>query len=173
VGEAERAEPELRSLASFHRRKWDVPVLLLAASVTLGYGLSLPLIYVEKFLLWDNEYSVVSGIIGLYEDEEYVLSAVILFFSFVFPIGKLLLLTAIWLARLTRSQRLTLLKWLNLLGKWSMLDVFVVAILVVAAKLGSLADVEPRNGVYLFGTAILISMLTALRIEQLARRSRG
>jgi len=51
-----------------------------------------------------------------------------------------------------------------------MLDVFAVAILVVAAKLRSLTTVQPRIGVYLFGLAILLSMLTTMYVERLARR---
>ena len=46
-------------------------------------------------------------------------------------------------------------------GRWSMLDVFVVAILVVVVKLGAIGDVEKHLGLYAYaGAAILIMLLT-------------
>lgn len=45
-------------------------------------------------------------------------------------------------------------------------------ILNVAAKLRDLTHVEPRIGVYLFGLAIILSMLTTMRVDALARKSR-
>jgi len=46
-------------------------------------------------------------------------------------------------------------------GKWSMLDVFIVAILVVSVKLGAIASVEMRYGLYAFATAVVLKMYTA------------
>jgi paraquat-inducible protein A len=80
--------------------------------------------------------------------------------------------TALWLIPLQEQQRTAVLHWLGLLGKWSMLDVFVVAILIVLVKLGPMARVEPRAGVYVFAWAILASMLTTMYVDRLARRPR-
>jgi len=49
------------------------------------------------------------------------------------------------MVRLPEVQRQKLLHWLGILGKWSMLDVLVVAILIVLVKLGPLAKVEARK----------------------------
>ena len=65
---------------------------------------------------------------------------------------------------------MSILHWLGLLGKWSMLDVFIVAIMIVLVKLGPLARVEPRSGVYVFAAAIGMSMLTTMYIDHLARQ---
>lgn len=162
---------DVRELRASYPRNKGVLCLLLGTSITLYYGLSMPLLYLEKLYFWSNDYSVVTGIIGLFEDEEYLLAAVILFFSLVFPVTKLALLAVVWWWPMTHGQRFSVLRWLGFLGKWSMLDVFLVAILVVAAKLGSLASVEPRAGVYVFGFAILLSMLTTFYVERLARRA--
>lgn len=53
-----------------------------------------------------------------------------------------------------------------------MLDVFIVAILIVLVKIGPLAKVEPRTGVYFFSAAIAASMLTTMYIDRLARAAR-
>jgi len=162
--------PRAKSLRELHRKRHDVPALILASAALLAFGLSLPLVTVEK-LFWENRYSVATGVFGLWEDGEHLLAAVVFFFSVVFPIAKLLLLLHLWFARLGADARDALLGWLEALGKWSMLDVFIVAILIVATKLGPVADVHPNSGVYFFTAAILASMLSTQLVRKLAARA--
>ncbi|MBI3333147.1 MAG: paraquat-inducible protein A [Candidatus Omnitrophica bacterium] len=150
------------------------PEVLLALSLCLVFlvvGLSLPIVTVEKKVLWkeaENTYSVVSGIKDLAHQGDYFLAAVVFFFSLIFPFAKLISLFFVWLVRLNPDQRTQVLRWLEILGKWSMLDVFAVAILVVLAKLRTLTTVEPRVGIYFFGASILLSMVTTMYIDRLA-----
>ena len=74
-----------------------------------------------------------------------------------------------WFGRTDAKQRSSVLRVLDKLGKWSMLDVFIVAVLVVALKLGPLAEVTIEPGFYYFGAAVILSMLIGARIEKLAR----
>ncbi len=150
-----------------------VPVALLVSICLLLAALSLPLMHVRQQLLWkswQSSYSVWTGVLALWEQHEYLLAAVLFFFSMVFPFIKLAALAALWYVKLGQGQRARVLHWLGLLGKWSMLDVFVVSILIVLVKLGPLANVEPRSGVYVFASAILASMLTSMYVERLARK---
>ncbi len=158
-----------KSLRASYPTRLDVPILILIACALLWQGLTLPLVYVEKMAFWKSSYSVYTGILSLMEQKEYFLSVILFFFSFIFPIVKLFALLYIWFIRLADHQREVILHWLGILGKWSMLDVFVVAILIVLVKLGPLAHVEPRQGVYFFCLAIITSMLTTMRVEHLAR----
>ena len=162
-----------KSLAHYYPRRYDVPLLL---TISLGFlltGLSLPLITVEKTVFWrhwENHYSVFTGVVELAKQGDYALALILFFFSMVFPFIKLLTLLILWVKESTDEERTRALHWLGILGKWSMLDVFAVAILVVAAKLRTLTQIEPRIGVYLFGFAIIFSMLTTMRVDQLTRR---
>jgi paraquat-inducible protein A len=158
------------ALFSKHKRRFDVPLALVLASVALYFGLSTPLIRVEKALFFTNEYSVWSGIVGLWNDRELLLAAVVFFFSFVFPIAKLALLAWIWFAPLAEARRARWVHYLENLGRWSMLDVFAVAILIVATKLGPLASVYPQPGVTWFCAAILLSMAATWQVRRLATR---
>jgi paraquat-inducible protein A len=145
--------------------------MLVGAGLCLALGLKIPLIKVEKAIFLVNDYSVWSGITGLADDGEWLLAAVVFFFSFVFPIGKLLLLSWIWFAPMNPARRRDLLHWLEELGRWSMLDVFAVAILIVATKLGPLAQVSPLPGVTWFCAAILLSMVATIRVRLLAKKA--
>jgi paraquat-inducible protein A len=153
-------------------RRWGTPILLLAASASLALGLNMPLMKIEKMLFWKNRYSVVTGVFGLAEEKQYVLATVVFFWSVVFPIAKLALLWWMWFGRADKRQRAFVTKWLDVLGKWSMLDVYIVAVLIVAVKLGPLADVTIEPGLYVFGAAVLLTMIAGSRVERSARRAR-
>jgi paraquat-inducible protein A len=160
-----------RSLRQLYPRRLLVPAALLGSFALLLTAFCLPLMYTQQLVFWDSEYSVWTGVVALWHQGEYALAAILFFFSMVFPIAKLLTLTGLWLVRLTDEQRAKLLHWLSVMGKWSMLDVFVVAILIVLVKLGPLARVEPRAGVYVFAAAIAASMLSTAYVDRLARRA--
>ncbi len=159
------------SLRQTYPKRIDVPVLLIISGVLLGIGLSLPLIKVEQLVFWKSEYSVMAGVLGLMHHGDYFLAALIFFFSVVFPIAKLVLLWGVWEMKLEEDRRNDLVKWLGMLGKWSMLDVFVVALIVVLVKLGPLAKTTPQGGVYVFCAAILTSMISGMLIESLMEES--
>jgi len=167
--------PTKKSLRDLYPHRPDVPLLIFLALAVLLAGLSLPILQVDKTVFWrhwENRYSVLIGISELAKSGDWLLAIILFFFSMVFPFVKLAALIWIWFWKLTDAQRMKTLHWLEILGKWSMLDVFAVAILIVAAKMRSLTEVQPRIGIYLFGAAIILSMLTTMRVERIARRGR-
>ncbi len=132
-------------------------------------GLSMPVLTVRK--IWEkNTFSILTGITSLYDEKFYFLAFIIFFFSLVFPVTKLAALLLIWGVRLSDSNRIALVHWLGFLGKWSMLDVFVVAVIVVSVKLGVLASAEPKSGIYIFGLSILLSMVTTSLVDHMAHK---
>jgi paraquat-inducible protein A len=155
-----------------HRYPWrfEVPTLILLSFGLLMMGLSRPLMRVEKMTFWKNEYSVMQGVHSLWEQQQFALASILFFFSIVFPSVKLGVLAMIWFVPLPEQKRQAALHWLGLLGKWSMLDVFAVAILIVLVKLGPLAKIEAQRGLYWFATAIVLSMLTSMYVERLAKK---
>ena len=160
-----------QALREVYPRRYDVPLLLLVSAVLFGVALALPLFRVEKMFFWKTSYSVVTGVINLVEEGEYLLAAVIFFFSIVFPVVKLAALTVIWVAPLADAHRQSMLHWLGVLEKWSMLDVLLVAVIICAAKLEPLVHIEPRVGVYIFGIVVLLSMLVTMHVARLAKVS--
>ena len=160
------------ALRELHRRHAIlVPLALLLSTVLLLIGLSLPLLHARQMIFWKSSYSVWAGVVALWEVNEILLALLLFFFSIIFPVIKLAALAVIWFVKLPEEYRQWLLHWLGLLGKWSMLDVFVVAIIVVAAKMETLTKVEPQVGIYVFGGSVFLSMLTTMHVTWLARRS--
>lgn len=154
-----------KSLHDIYPRRWDIPLLTFGSAVMLGVGLYLPVLTVRK--LWEkNTFSIWTGIVNMWETGDYFLSSVIFFFSIVFPIAKLGILFVTWFMRLKDENRKQLLGFLGFLGKWSMLDVFVTAVMMVWLKLGALADAEAEEGIYYFTVSILMAMaVTSLQLK--------
>lgn len=144
-------------------------LLLLITTICLGVGLIAPILTLEKFYIVENTFSIVSGLGQLLEEKKFFLFVVILIFSVLLPMLKLAILFRLLLLRDAANEKMH--RYLHLMhqyGKWSMLDVFVVALLVVAVKLGAVASVETHYGLYAFGTAVLLTMVVSARVIHLA-----
>ncbi|MGB3241355.1 MAG: paraquat-inducible protein A [Candidatus Omnitrophota bacterium] len=150
-----------KSLREIYPKRYEIPFLLVLSGGLLIFGLTLPLLTLKEMLVMKSTFSVLTGIANLWKDKQPVLAGIIVLFSVIFPITKLSVLLCIWGIRLTEKQRKTIMHWIEMLGKWSMLDVFVVAVTVVAVKFGFMIHAEPRVGVYVFASSILVAMGTA------------
>ncbi len=151
----------------------DIVLYLLALMALLLAAQLTPVLTIKKFVFWKSSYSLWSGMIGLFRDRHYGLAIILLVFSILFPFTKLAVLMALWVGRFTDARRQDVLKWLERLGRWSMLDVFVVAMIVVIAKTGGALQARPRLGIYLFAAAVLLSMVLTRYIHHLARRRKA
>lgn len=139
-----------------------INLLLCAALILLLIGLYIPIITVEKFYLFSNTVSLLSALQQLWLSAEWGLFALILTFSVIFPIGKIALLLIICNLPFANTQSHQ--RWLHrvaVYGKWSMLDVFVVALLVVTIKLGALAQAKVEWGIYAFAASVVITLLVS------------
>ncbi len=145
--------------------------LLLAASIALLLlGWLLPVMTVRTLLVFYDEVSILTGILRLLESGDILLFLLIALFTVVFPVAKLALAFIAWRRLVAVSPHLRrTLGWVETLGKWSMLDVFVVALLVVVIKVSMVSDVQVHVGLYVFATAALLSMFTVRRVVRLAQ----
>jgi len=142
------------------------------AAALLCIGLATPIITLTKFVLVANTFSILSGAVELLKEGRVFLFLVITGFSIVLPILKLgVLYRLVSNGESMQKNTKKLLHWMHLYGKWSMLDVFVVAVLVVSVKLGAIADVEIRFGLYAFAASVLLTMLITARIVDLTNNS--
>ena len=142
------------------------------AAVLLVAGWVLPIMTVERFLFLSREISILQGVAELWSGDEAFLAIVIGAFSVLLPAVKLALALYLWFHAEAGSQQLRrALGLLELAGRWSMLDVFVVALLVVAIRTSLIDDVTVHPGVYVFTAAIVLSLVVVQRMAVLARRA--
>ena len=146
----------------FTTNKSALLLLLAIATILLAIGLVAPIITFTKFIFIHNTFSILTACWSLLIQGQYFLFVVIGLFSIVLPICKLAFLTKLVVRKsITSAYTQKTLALVHRFGKWSMLDVFVVAILVVVLKLGAIGNVEKHFGLYAYaGAAILIMILT-------------
>ncbi len=136
-------------------------VLVLGAGFLLGGAYSQPTITYSRLAKADQTYSIYGGAEALWDSSNYVLAAIVFGFSIVFPIAKLCVLGAVLLGRAEHG-------WahrLRLLGKWSMVDVFVIAGFIGAVRVG-VASGASRQGIHLFTAGVVASMFAAMATER-------
>jgi paraquat-inducible protein A len=141
--------------------------LLLAATVCLVLGLTLPIIRLTRFYVWSDAHSLVSIVRELYLLDEVFLAVVVGVFSIVFPFLKLLYLLAIFASHRahpgTRGHFLRRVAWF---GKWSMLDVLVLALVIFYVKTAQMVDAVSTPGVYMFTAAVILTMIAHAMVER-------
>jgi paraquat-inducible protein A len=141
-------------------RRFLLTLALLAASVCLALGISLPVIKLTKFVFLAYEHSLLSTVNALIRSGQLFMGAIVLVFGIFLPVMKLLylLLLAVLpqpeLARLGRQLRA--LAWL---GKWSMQDVLALALSIFFVKQQGLFDARSLAGLYFFSASVLLMML--------------
>lgn len=110
--------------------------------------------------------TLIGGVIVLWKSGSYPIAIVIFLASVVVPLAKACVLSFLCIMvtkpankhtkRYTRIYQLT-----EFIGKWSMIDVFVVAILVALVQLGNLMSVTPGLGIVFFSTMVICQMMAA------------
>lgn len=125
----------------------------------------------EKLWFFNNQYSLYSSLQTLWEHGETFLFFFLLLFSVITPLVKVagLALIANSSARFHKAHQ-RFLYVLETWGKWSMLDVFVVALLFVSVKLGSLANVIVHEGLYWFAAAVILIQLLSIWLKWVTLR---
>ncbi len=152
-------------------RRFLLSICIIAASVCLALGISLPIIRLTKYFIFSTDHSLLSTVWVLIHDGQSFLGGTILIFSIVLPITKLLyllLVSTLPASELTRQhKRLRALEWL---GKWSMHDVLVLSLTIFFIKSQGVYDAASLTGVYFFTAAVLLMILSYswLRLEGLA-----
>ena len=143
-------------------------LVLIAALVALVAGLFLPAITVRS-LLFSQELSLVESVFAFLDAGDWFLFAIVFLFSVIFPVVKIITGIALWFfidASGDFSRRL--LGWLAMFSKWSMLDVFIIALIVLVADGRLLSSADIQIGAIFFSIAVLVSTWATRRLSALA-----
>lgn len=144
-------------------------IVLLAALVMLGLGLFLPAIEISSLFLFGREFSLVQSVFTFLDDGSYFLFAITFLFSIAFPTFKIIAGLVLWhTADISGYSAKSLLNTLATLSKWSMLDVFIIALVVLVVDGRVLSDADIRVGAIVFSASVLISTWAVRRLSLLA-----
>lgn len=159
--------------AALHRRKPEslarTWALTIAAACLFVPANLLPVMTIVTFGRGDPS-TVMGGVILLIHHHMYPIAAIVFVASVLVPVLKLLGLALMLLSvqrrwRWRPLDRTRLFRIIELIGRWSMVDVFVVAILVALVSLGSLASIEPGIGMTAFAGTVILTMLASMSFD--------
>lgn len=160
TGSRTPSPPVTQSSGLIGGRRFLLGLAIIGASISLALGISMPSIKLTKFYFFSTEFSLISTVASLIQRNQIFLGVVVLVFSILLPIFKILylvILTTMPLDALERQyRRLRALEWL---GKWSMHDVLVLALMIFFVKSQGIYDATSLSGVYFFTAAVVFMIL--------------
>ena len=118
----------------------------------------------------DEPSTILGGVVLLWQHGSYPIALIVFIASILVPIAKMLAL--FWLAYSVQAdhqhrieERVWMYRMTELIGRWSMIDVFVVAVLVALVQLGGLVNIVPGIAVTAFASVVIFTMLSALSFD--------
>jgi paraquat-inducible protein A len=136
-----------------------------AALLLFPAAVLLPILEIEK-LGHHHRSSIVGGIVELFRSGSWFVGIVILVFSIVMPLLKIFaLLELCWLCSLNEKHRAWTYRWMEQIGKWSMMDVMLLAWLVMMIKISGLVQFQFGSAVIAFVLCVSMSMVAALSFD--------
>ena len=125
----------------------------------------LPITY-NRLLGRESESTILGGVVTLWEHGDKPIAVVIFVASVLIPLGKMIVLA--WMcisvqmgSNFALTQKMNLYRVTDFVGRWSMIDVFVVGILVALVQLGNLMSVRPGAAAVAFAGMVVTTMLAS------------
>ena len=146
------------------RKKFAVRTISAAAAglILFPFAVSMPVMSIEK-LGHAKEASIWSGAIDLLQQGDWAIGLVVIVCSILLPCGKLLCLLGITLGsrRISRQRRAATYRVIEWTGRWGMLDVLLIALVVAWVKLGDLVQVSAGPAALAFTLVVVFSLLAS------------
>ncbi|MFT3696788.1 MAG: paraquat-inducible protein A [Kofleriaceae bacterium] len=170
-----------RCKSAVHVRKpgsrWRATAFLVAATALYFPANWLVMMHTEQFPMRRDD-TILSGIGYLWQRDEPVLAAIVFVASILVPLLKIIALALLLWTTGRHSTwaprgRTKLYRVLETIGHWSMLDVFVVALLTAVVQLGRFAKVAPGPAVVPFACVVILTMLASSAFDPRAIWDRG
>ncbi len=146
------------------QRTWAFTIAALALYFPANL---MPVLRMESF--WgDQQNTIMGGVIQFWQEADYPVAIIIFVASVLIPVLKIVAIIALCLASrsgrrpraMTRLYRVT-----EFVGRWSMVDVFVVAILVAVVQLGTTISIHPGPGAVSFAAVVVLTMFAAISFD--------
>ena len=163
-----------RCAFALHRRKpysvQRTAAYLVAAVMFYVPANVLPVMGTSSALLGRSQHTILGGIAELWESGSWELALIVFVASIVVPIAKIAALALLAYTAWQRStwrqpERARLYRLVETVGHWSMLDIFVVVLLVGMVRFGAFASVQPESGLLAFGAVVIATMLAAASFD--------
>jgi paraquat-inducible protein A len=142
---------------------------LIAASILYIPANIFPIMTTEQFGT-PMDSTIIGGVILLWNMGSYPIALIIFIASVLVPIGKIFTIAMLsWTVtrehKTSLRQRTKLYRITELIGKWSMVDIFVVAILVALIQITGIIVITPGSAALAFAGMVILTMLSAISFD--------
>lgn len=142
-----------------------VPALLVLSALSLAFGMVLPLVLFEKLYFFTETPSLLGIVASLWAQENQLLAVVVGLLSIVFPVIKLIGVAFEATSRGDGKHDRLLAGLLPLLARWSMMDVMLVALVIVAAKTTGIASAFTQPGLWFYAASAVLTSLLQMQLR--------
>ena len=144
--------------------------LLITATIALLFANIYPVMTVMSFGHGEAD-TIMSGVIELMHAKMYPIAFLVFFASVLVPVFKIIGLAGLLLliqlkCQINHSQALAMYRFIHFIGRWSMLDLFMISILVALVDLGNIASIQTGHGATAFATVVVVTMFAAHTFDQ-------
>ncbi len=160
-----RCHSSLTAPGSRQRSASRTAAAAVAAFVLFWPAVLCPILHIER-LGERSESSILSGTLELLSHGNWLVGGVVLLFSIIFPLTKIVLLLELSLLEVLHERHKAFtLRVMEHVGKWSMMDVMLLAFLVMLVKLGNLVEFQFGPAVVAFILCVAMSMVASLSFD--------
>ena len=163
--------PRCGSIVSEYRASSVIPTAALSLAALIFYVPAniYPILRLERYGAY-SESTVWGGVVGLTDHGYWFVGAVVFVASMAVPLIKLaglffLVVTSKLKTQRWQRGRTMLYRFIDVIGPWAMLDVFLLAVLVALVRLGQLATVMPGRGLFAFTGMVVLTMLASAAFD--------
>ncbi|CAB3749536.1 paraquat-inducible protein A [Paraburkholderia solisilvae] len=169
-GSPQRCE---RCGAALHRRNPDSLIrtwaLLIAAAVLYIPANLLPVLHTTSLVGTEDD-TIMSGVVYFWTSGDWPLAIIVFVASILVPMMKLTVLSILTITTQRRSrwrphERTTLYRVVERIGRWSMLDIFVITMTIALVRFKSLAEITAGPGAIAFGSVVILTMLASMQFD--------
>lgn len=150
------------------KRHWECLIYVLTAAILYIPANYLDIMVITQFNQ-EQPSTIISGIIDFYKNQYYLVGSIILFASILIPLLKILGLFFLlfhnnyskkWVKRKTKLYHI-----IESIGKWSMIDIFVICIYAGLVDLGFYINVKSGSGALFFSLVVILTMIASKRFD--------
>ena len=164
------AEEKVEPLTSTGPLGWFVPLLMVLSFGSILVAVEVPFLRINDALLHSYSYSVSQAAVALFEQGHITLGIFTVLFVGVAPALNILLITWMWFSHRTVQQTQTRLEFVRIIGEWSMMSVFLLALVLTISEGKNMIRTDMLGGAYAIAASLAICSISIFLARWLVHR---
>ena len=166
--------PERRTCPLFTLRwfGWFIGVLLIGSLITLFASIGFPFLKINQFLLSSKSYNIFQTIEAVFSQHQHVVAVMLVIFLILFPTVRVLITIFLWFSACSLGRRLYWIRKVNIIARWSMIDVFGLSLVLIILEGHDLIRTDVKAGTFVLVLAIILTVVLpflAMQIDPVKR----